>query len=151
MTATHLRSSARVIRAGISTTVRSPSRYADTVLRRFALRRTSTGGSLSTQARYRLIEWDLGIFLYFHRQGIASAQVDLAASQDLASCPHRCEPLFHSRTPVHPHDIHSFVHNAPLTDSRSASYRADSRSLRENRLAARKGKACGRLCGLGAS
>jgi hypothetical protein len=47
----------------MSTTVRSPSRYAETVLRRFALRRTSTPGALlSTHARYRLSERDHGIF-----------------------------------------------------------------------------------------
>ncbi|GAA3076666.1 hypothetical protein GCM10010448_68640 [Streptomyces glomeratus] len=41
MTVTQRCSSASDIRAGISTTVRSPSRYADTVLRRRALLRTS--------------------------------------------------------------------------------------------------------------
>ena len=52
-------SSARDIRAGSSTMVRSPSRYADTVRRRRALRRTSTeptGTSLpvtATRAPYR--------------------------------------------------------------------------------------------------
>ena len=80
-----------------------------------------------------------------------SIQVVLPQHLDVICCPHSCEPLFHRDTPVHPHDIHSVVHSTALTDSRSASYRADSRSLRENRLAARKGKACGRLCGLGAS
>jgi hypothetical protein len=40
-------------RAGIRTTVVSPSRYADTVLRRRALRRTSTAGAARSTASVR--------------------------------------------------------------------------------------------------
>ena len=58
MIAIHRCSSARDIRAGNSTMVRSPSRYADTVRRRRALRRTSTEPSdepseAATRAPYR--------------------------------------------------------------------------------------------------
>ena len=44
MVSTHSASSARLSEAGIITTIRSPSRYAETVRRRRFERRTSTSG-----------------------------------------------------------------------------------------------------------
>jgi len=78
-------------------------------------------------------------------------QVSNVVHAPFICCPQRREPLVHNDTPDRPHALHTFVHSVVLTGSNRLSYRDSSRSLRENRLGARKGKACARLCGLGAS
>jgi hypothetical protein len=108
MIATQRCSSARDIRAGSNTIVRSPSRYADTVRRRRALRRTSTDPS-GTQAQARtgsVRATQINRFLSRPQRGSPSAQVAQGASSSRSLRVHTpippCPQEHSSASPPHP-------------------------------------------------
>ncbi len=118
-------SSARDIRAGSSTMVRSPSRYADTVRRRRALRRTSTGPTgtslpvtatpapyrrCATPARHHAQAAQSCRFLSHPQHGSPSALVAAqVTSRGVSACTPLSRPV-HRNTPARPHPAHSAVH-----------------------------------------